>query len=142
AGMPASYVDAFFDFYSGGGLDESAVLHSPGGHRPPAALVRAVGHGSRRCLPMTGYSAPATASAYRAPSTGRTVRAVMFDAFGTVVDWRSGISAAVRAFAGGHALGLDPEAFADAWRSLYQPAMERIRSGGRDYVSLDVLHRE
>jgi 2-haloacid dehalogenase len=80
---------------------------------------------------------------YRAPSTGRTVRAVMFDTFGTVVDWRSGISAAVRSFAdeSGRSLGL-PEEFADAWRSLYQPSMERVRSGQRPFVSLDVLHRE
>jgi 2-haloacid dehalogenase len=81
-------------------------------------------------------------TAYRSPSTGRTVRAVLFDAFGTVVDWRWGISAAVRAFADEHAVGLDPDEFADAWRALYQPAMQRIRSGQRGYVSLDVLHRE
>jgi 2-haloacid dehalogenase len=66
----------------------------------------------------------------------------MFDAFGTVVDWRSGISSAVRAFAADHGLTVDPEEFADAWRSRYQPSMERVRSGQRPYVSLDVLHRE
>ncbi len=79
---------------------------------------------------------------YRAPSTGRTVRAVLFDTFGTVVDWRTGISSAVRAFADSHALTLDPEEFADAWRSRYQPSMERVRSGQRSFVSLDTLHRE
>lgn len=79
---------------------------------------------------------------FRAPSTDRTVRAVLFDTFGTVVDWRSGIAAAVRAFADRHGLGLDAEAFAEAWRARYQPAMERVRSGQRPFVSLDVLHRE
>jgi 2-haloacid dehalogenase len=79
---------------------------------------------------------------YTAPSTGQTVRAVLFDTFGTVVDWRSGISSAVRAFAAGRALTLDPEQFADAWRAHYQPSMERVRSGQRPYVSLDALHRE
>jgi 2-haloacid dehalogenase len=79
---------------------------------------------------------------FTAPSTGRIVRAVLFDTFGTVVDWRSGIAAAVRAFADRHGLGLDGEAFADAWRARYQPAMEGIRSGQRPFVSLDVLHRE
>ena len=79
---------------------------------------------------------------YRAPSTGRTVRAVLFDTFGTVVDWRSGISGAVGAFAGKYALTLVAEEFADAWRSRYQPSMERVRSGERPFVSLDVLHRE
>jgi 2-haloacid dehalogenase len=79
---------------------------------------------------------------YRAPSTGQAVRAVLFDTFGTVVDWRTGISSAVRAFADSHALNLDPEEFADAWRSHYQPSMERVRTGQRPYVSLDTLHRE
>jgi 2-haloacid dehalogenase len=75
-------------------------------------------------------------------STGTTVRAVLFDVFGTVVDWRSGIAAAVREFALAHDLGLDPEAFADQWRGRYEPAMRRVREGGRPFVSLDVLHRE
>ncbi len=79
---------------------------------------------------------------YRAQSTGLMVRAVLFDTFGTVVDWRTGISSAVRAFADSHALTLDPEEFADAWRGHYQPSMERVRSGQRPYVSLDTLHRE
>jgi hypothetical protein len=52
-------------------------------------------------------------SPFLAPSTGRGVRAVLFDVFGTVVDWRSGISAAVRAFADRESLQLGPFAFAD-----------------------------
>jgi 2-haloacid dehalogenase len=84
---------------------------------------------------------------YVASSTGRVVRAVLFDTFGTVVDWRSGISDAVQRFldntaARDHGLSADPDAFADAWRAQYQPAMERVRSGERPFVSLDVLHRE
>jgi 2-haloacid dehalogenase len=81
-------------------------------------------------------------SGYTAPSTGRRVRAVLFDTFGTVVDWRSGISAAVGEFARRHGFALDPGEFADAWRGQYQPSMARIRSGERPFVSLDVLHRE
>ena len=79
---------------------------------------------------------------YTAPSTGMTVRAVLFDVFGTVVDWRSGILAAVSSFVREHDLGLDPGEFADAWRGLYVPSMARVRSGERPFVSLDVLHRE
>jgi 2-haloacid dehalogenase len=79
---------------------------------------------------------------YIAPSTGQPVRAVLFDTFGTVVDWRTGIASAVAAFARRLGLTLDPEAFADAWRSQYQPSMERVRSGSRPYVTLDELHRE
>ena len=72
----------------------------------------------------------------------QNIRAVLFDVFGTVVDWRSGIAAAVAAFADSHGLALDPHAFADTWRGWYQPAMQRVRSGARPFVSLDVLHRE
>ena len=82
---------------------------------------------------MTGYAAP---------STGQAVRAVLFDTFGTVVDWRSGISATVRAFAADRALALDPGEFADAWRAHYQPSLERVRSGQRPWASLDTLHHE
>ena len=70
------------------------------------------------------------------------MRAVLFDTFGTVVDWRSGIAAAVREFAARHALSLDPGGFADDWRSRYQPSMKRVRSGERPFVSLDTLHME
>ena len=69
-------------------------------------------------------------------------RAFIFDVFGTLVDWRSGVAAeAGRAFAE-RGIDVDPHAFADRWRSRYQPAMERVRSGGRGYVALDLLHRE
>lgn len=65
-------------------------------------------------------------------------RAFIFDVFGTCVDWRTSVARDVAA-----ALpGVDALAFADAWRGEYQPAMERIRSGNRGYVPLDVLHRE
>ncbi|MFC9335805.1 haloacid dehalogenase type II [Arthrobacter sp. NPDC057009] len=79
---------------------------------------------------------------YRSPSTGRPVRAVLFDTFGTVVDWRTGVAREVAAFAARLGKELDGEAFADDWRALYQPAMEAIRSGSRGFVTLDTLHRE
>ena len=79
---------------------------------------------------------------YRSPSTGRAVRAILFDTFGTVVDWRSGIAASVRSFAQRHHLSLDPAAFAMEWRGRYLPSMSEILSGRREFVSLDVLHRE
>jgi 2-haloacid dehalogenase len=70
------------------------------------------------------------------------VKAVVFDTFGTVVDWRSGIARSAAPFIARHGLDIAPEAFADAWRKRYQPAMEPIRAGARAYVPLDVLHRE
>jgi FMN phosphatase YigB (HAD superfamily) len=75
-------------------------------------------------------------------STARPVKAVLFDVFGTVVDWRTGVAAAVRRFAGEHGLELDAVAFADAWRSRYVPGMRRVSAGERPFVPLDVLHRE
>jgi 2-haloacid dehalogenase len=71
------------------------------------------------------------------------VRALVFDVFGTVVDWRSGVARALAPFLVAHGRAdLDPFALADAWRRRYQPAMEEVRSGRRPFTRLDVLHRE
>ena len=71
------------------------------------------------------------------------VRALVFDVFGTVVDWRGGVAREAAPFLRRHgAAEADPAAFADAWRRRYQPAMEEVRSGRRPYTRLDVLHRE
>jgi 2-haloacid dehalogenase len=70
-------------------------------------------------------------------------RALLFDVFGTVVDWRRGVAREAAPFLSHHAAGaVDPLAFADAWRAAYQPSMEEVRSGRRPFVRLDVLHRE
>ncbi|MAO93502.1 MAG: haloacid dehalogenase type II [Rhodospirillales bacterium] len=66
------------------------------------------------------------------------VKALIFDVFGTVVDWRNGVANAVR----DAGLPVDPLAFADAWRGKYQPKMQEVRSGNRPYVALDILHLE
>ena len=71
------------------------------------------------------------------------VKALVFDVFGTVVDWREGIARDAAPFLARHgAAGADPRAFADAWRARYQPAMEECRAGRRPFTRLDVLHRE
>ncbi len=69
-------------------------------------------------------------------------RALLFDVFGTVVDWRSSVATEVQAALASHSVSVDSEAFADRWRALYQPAMSRVRSGEIDFVPLDKLHRE
>lgn len=69
-------------------------------------------------------------------------KAYIFDVFGTVVDWRNSIAREVQASCADKNLNMDYLAFADYWRGRYQPAMERIRSGDRGYVSLDQLHFE
>jgi 2-haloacid dehalogenase len=70
-------------------------------------------------------------------------RALLFDVFGTCVDWRSGVAREMAALASrlGRA-DIDPEAVADAWRARYQPQMQTVRSGARPWADLDVLHRE
>ena len=71
------------------------------------------------------------------------VKALVFDVFGTVVDWRSGVARDAKAFLAKHGrTDIDAHAFADAWRRRYQPAMEEVRSGRRPFTRLDVLHRE
>lgn len=69
------------------------------------------------------------------------IKAMVFDVFGTVVDWRSSIIQE-----GGHLgrdknLSIDWAAFADAWRAGYQPAMARVRSGELGWTRIDDLHR-
>ena len=70
------------------------------------------------------------------------IKALLFDVFGTVVDWRSGISRDVNAIAEKYNINLNPEQFADEWRDEYQPAMEEIRKGRRSFTILDILHME
>jgi 2-haloacid dehalogenase len=67
-----------------------------------------------------------------------TIRALIFDVFGTCVDWRGSVAREV----GVVLPGVDATAFATAWRAEYDPAMARIREGGRGYVPLDDLHLE
>ncbi len=71
------------------------------------------------------------------------MKACLFDVFGTVVDWRSSVSRDLAAFARAKDLPpVDWLEFAIEWRKLYQPSMEAVRSGRREWTILDVLHRE
>ncbi|HEX4596461.1 MAG TPA: haloacid dehalogenase type II [Burkholderiaceae bacterium] len=69
------------------------------------------------------------------------VRALLFDVFGTLVDWRTSIAREASILLGARGVAIDWEAFADAWRDQYQPAMEQVRSGRMPFCKLDVLHR-
>src|SRR5512139_799007 len=70
-----------------------------------------------------------------------SVKALVFDVFGTVVDWRGSIIREARALARRRKLVLDAAAFADAWRAGYRPAMARVRSGELPWTKIDDLHR-
>ena len=69
------------------------------------------------------------------------VKAVVFDVFGTVVDWRTSVAKHAAAFGKANGTSADWEAFADGWRGKYQPYMGKVRSGELPWTKLDVLHR-
>ena len=101
----------------------------------------------RRVLRGTGALAAALtlgkgfSRASAQPSPVTTVKALVFDVFGTVVDWRNGVARDAERILKPLGHKIDWLAFADAWRGLYQPSMEEVRSGREPFVTLDVLHR-
>ncbi len=70
-----------------------------------------------------------------------SVRAMFFDVFGTLVDWRSGVAREAKRVLEPLGYRIDWTAFADAWRAEYQPGMEEVRSGRIPFCKLDLLHR-
>lgn len=75
----------------------------------------------------------------QAPILG--VKALFFDVFGTLVDWRGSVAREAENILGALGYRLDWPAFADAWRAEYQPGMEEVRTGVIPFSKLDVLHR-
>ena len=70
-----------------------------------------------------------------------SVKALVFDVFGTVVDWRNSVAREVAALAKQKGLSVDGAKFADAWRAEYAPSMNRVRRGELPWTRLDDLHR-
>jgi 2-haloacid dehalogenase len=66
------------------------------------------------------------------------MRALVFDVFGTVVDWRAGVARDAERLLGA---AVDAVGFAEAWRDRYGPSMDRVRSGELPWTILDALHR-
>lgn len=69
------------------------------------------------------------------------VKALTFDVFGTVVDWRSSVIREGQRLGQARGVDIDWAAFADAWRSGYAPSMDRVRQGELPWTRLDDLHR-
>lgn len=69
------------------------------------------------------------------------LRALTFDVFGTTVDWRSGVSAEARRLGTKTGVHADWDRLADAWRALYMPSMNKVRSGELPWTNFDRLHR-
>jgi 2-haloacid dehalogenase len=68
--------------------------------------------------------------------------ALLFDVFGTVVDWRGSVGREVARIARTHGVRADGGEFADAWRAGYRPAMDRVRRGDVPWQPLDSLHMQ
>jgi 2-haloacid dehalogenase len=71
-----------------------------------------------------------------------SIKALTFDVFGTVVDWRTSVTREGEALGKRNNIEADWVSVADAWRACYAPAMEEVRAGRREWVKLDQLHRE
>ena len=71
----------------------------------------------------------------------RQIRALTFDVFGTVVDWRSSIAREGQLLATGRNFDVDWYEFADSWRAGYGPSMNRVRTGELPWTKIDDLHR-
>ena len=132
-------------------LGESSVKVKCGGL---FVSVRQVGKSRRQFLGASALVMWGRASAdalFRVPRNVQTgpsltsqpasVRALVFDTFGTVVDWRTSITEEVEQLATQKRLQVDAAKFADAWRAGYAPAMARVRSGQLPWTKLDALHR-
>jgi len=69
------------------------------------------------------------------------VKALVFDVFGTVVDWHGSVAREVRELARQKGLRVNAVKFAKAWRGGYRPAMDRVRNGEAPFQKIDVMHR-
>jgi 2-haloacid dehalogenase len=69
-------------------------------------------------------------------------RAILFDVFGTLVDWRGSVAAGLAEYGARRGIEADWFAITDAWRGAYQPSMARVRRGEQPWTILDELHRE
>src|SRR5215475_13950768 len=70
------------------------------------------------------------------------IEALLFDVFGTVVDWRTSLIRQLQLFAKENNLQADWAGLSDDWRAEYEPAMRAVREGKRPWTSLERLHRE
>jgi 2-haloacid dehalogenase len=68
-------------------------------------------------------------------------KALVFDVFGTVVDWHGSVAREVRELARQKGLRVNAVKFAKAWRAGYRPAMDRVRNGEAPFQKIDAIHR-
>jgi len=93
---------------------------------------------------LSGTGLLASLDAWPQTSAGKPVdgvKALFFDVFGTLMDWRTGVAREAAAILKPRGFSIDWIAFADAWRAEYQPGMEEVRSGAVPFSKLDIIHR-
>jgi 2-haloacid dehalogenase len=95
---------------------------------------------SRREFLSTGVAVVTAASTQDCPSFG-AVKALTFDVFGTVVDWRTSIVREGHILTKAKGLRVNWAEFADAWRAGYRPAMDKVQSGELPWTTIDGLNR-
>ena len=101
-----------------------------------AAVMMGSELGAGRAVGFDVAQSPATSSSQLA-----SIKALVFDTFGTVVDWRTSVAQEVEELARRKGLTVDGTKFADAWRAGYGPSMNRVRTGELPWTKLDRLHR-
>ena len=69
------------------------------------------------------------------------IRALTFDTYGTVVDWRTSVLGELRALAERKTLTLDCVQFLDDWRAAYRPGMDKVNSGETAWTTVDAIYR-
>jgi 2-haloacid dehalogenase len=106
-------------------------------------LLRAGVVGVVGAQPFTSGAALTLEAQSREPSpTGlASVKALVFDVFGTVVDWRTSVAGEIEQLSKRKGFTVDGPKFADAWRAEYAPSMNRVRNGDMPWTRLDDLHR-
>ena len=102
-----------------------------------ASVMASIGVVARR--PANADASAQRGSAVEPKLAG--VKALVFDVFGTVVDWRSSVAAEMQELAKRKRFKVDGAKFADAWRAGYAPSMNRVRTGDLPWTKLDTLHR-
>jgi 2-haloalkanoic acid dehalogenase type II len=95
----------------------------------------------REFLASVGLGTAAVSLRAQSARASAGVKALIFDTFGTVVDWRGSIIEEGMAWGKEKGLNIDWAAFADDWRAGYQPAMDKVRRGDLPWTNLDSLHR-
>jgi 2-haloacid dehalogenase len=92
-------------------------------------------------LTASGIASSAVSAQTTFGSPQQSVKALFFDVFGTLVDWRTGVAREAELILGPRGYSLDWLTVADAWRAEYGPGMEEVRSSRIPFAKLDVLHR-